>query len=120
LAIVDLVYNALDACLRKDYVEPESPAVFLRVLGSEHHGFVAIEVEDNGEGMSEEIKKRLFTPFFSTKKRLGTGMGLALTSRVIRRHGGTIEVDSESDRGTTFGVSLPVGGPPEEEKAPNG
>jgi len=120
LAIVDLVYNALDACLRKDYVEPESPAVFLRVLGSEQHGFVAIEVEDNGEGMSEEIKKRLFTPFFSTKKRLGTGMGLALTARVIRRHGGTIEVDSKSGRGTTFGVSLPVGGPPEQEKAPNG
>ena len=116
LAVLDLTANAIDACTWKDYDEPESPEVQLRLRGSESEEYVQIEVEDNGEGMTEEIEKNLFTPFFSTKKRLGTGMGLALTERIIRRHGGTIEVESELGRGTTFRVSLPVGGPLEQEK----
>jgi len=116
LAVLDLAANAIDACTWKDYDEPERPEVNLRLRGSESEDYVQIEVEDNGEGMTEEIKKNLFTPFFSTKKRLGTGMGLALTERIIRRHGGTIEVESELGRGTTFKVSLPVGGPTEQEK----
>jgi len=126
LAVLDLVANALDACAWKDYDEPERPEVTLRVRSSvreedeERREHIEIHVEDNGEGISEAIKKNLFTPFFSTKKRLGTGMGLALTSRVIRRHGGTIEVDSELGVGTTFRVSLPVGGPSEQKKGVDG
>jgi len=120
LAMLDLISNALDACTWKEYIDPERPEVSLRARLSAGDEYVEIEVEDNGDGMSEEIMKNLFTPFFSTKKRLGTGMGLALTSRVIRRHGGTIEVDSEPSRGTVFKVSLPVGGPPEQKKALDG
>lgn len=126
LALMDLVSNAFDACIWKDYEEPERPEVTLRTRGADGRAgdqrgdCIEICVDDNGEGISEGIKKNLFTPFFSTKKRLGTGMGLALTSRVIRRHGGTIEVDSELGRGTTFTVSLPVGCSPEQEKVRDG
>ena len=120
LAVLDLVSNAIDACLWKDYEEPERPEVGIRVKRSPRDGHIDIEVEDNGEGMSEGIQKNLFTPFFSTKKRLGTGMGLALTSRIIRRHGGTIEFDSELGRGTLFKVSLPVDGPPEHKEGTDG
>jgi PAS domain S-box-containing protein len=111
-AVTDLLANALDACLRKDYDDLESPEVVLEAHCSNgREADLLIEVRDNGEGMTEEIKKNIFTPFFSTKKKLGTGMGLTLTSRIIRQHGGAIEVESEPGQGTTFRVSLPVRGP---------
>lgn len=110
-AVMDLLSNALDACDQKDFGESESPEVVLRLCPSEREGYLAIEVQDNGQGMTEEIRKNIFTPFFSTKKKLGTGMGLTLTSRIIRLHGGKIEVESEPSRGTIFRVSLPVSGP---------
>ncbi len=62
---------------------------------------------------SDEVRENIFTPFFSTKKKLGTGIGLTMTSRIVRKHGGSIEVESELTRGTKFRVSLPVGGPSE-------
>ena len=69
--------------------------------------------------MTEEIRKHIFTPFFSTKKKLGTGIGLTMTSRIVRKHGGDIEVESVLARGTTFRVSLPVGGPSDQKKDPD-
>src|SRR5213078_1806636 len=63
---------------------------------------------DNGTGMSQEVKSRLFDPFFTTKGRAGTGMGLAVSFGIIRRHSGAIEVESEPGRGTTFRISLPI------------
>ena len=79
-AVMDLVCNAMDACLRKDYGDTEKPAVILSCNSTEDNQSLSIEVQDNGEGMTEEIKKNIFTPFFSTKKKLGTGVGLTLTS----------------------------------------
>jgi len=61
--------------------------------------------------MTKVILENIFTPFFSTKKKWGTGLGLALTSRVINVHGGTIDVESEPDKGTTFRIALPTHGP---------
>jgi CheY-like chemotaxis protein len=58
--------------------------------------------------MTTEVKSRLFDPFFTTKGKAGTGMGLAVSFGIIRRHNGAIEVESEQGRGTTFRVSLPV------------
>jgi PAS domain S-box-containing protein len=111
-AVTDLLANAFDACLRKDYGDLEVPEVVLRAYRSKKRdGFVMVEVRDNGEGMTEEIKKNIFTPFFSTKKKLGTGVGLTLTSRIIRQHGGESEVESELGEGTIFRFSLPVKGP---------
>jgi signal transduction histidine kinase len=72
-----------------------------------------IEIRDNGCGMNEDIKKHIFTPFFSTKKARGTGLGLAMTARIINVHGGEVSVESEPDRGTTFRIHLPIDGPGE-------
>jgi len=111
-AVTDILANSFDACLRKDYEDRESPEVVLGARcsnGNEEN--LVIEVRDNGEGMTEEVKKNIFTPFFSTKKKLGTGIGLTLTSRIIRQHGGNIAVDSKPGQGTTFKVLLPVRGP---------
>lgn len=70
---------------------------------------VEIDVADNGTGIAPEVLPRLFDPFFSTKEG-GNGLGLALTQQIVRDHGGDLRVDSAVGRGTTFTVSVPVGG----------
>ena len=58
--------------------------------------------------MSEEVRTRVFEPFFTTKANVGTGLGLSTAYATINRCGGTIEVESELDKGTTFRISLPL------------
>ena len=70
---------------------------------------VQIIVEDNGVGMSEDIRKRIFLPFFTTKDvDQGTGLGLAVVHGIISAHKGSIEVKSKVDEGTRFEIKLPV------------
>ncbi|KKK82646.1 hypothetical protein LCGC14_2801320, partial [marine sediment metagenome] len=99
-AVVDLLSNALDACLEKEYDKGETPVIEVRVDTSTRGEFLLIEVQDNGCGMSEAVKANIFAPFFSTKNKRGTGLGLALTSRVISVHGGAIRVESASNQGS--------------------
>ena len=66
-----------------------------------------VKIVDTGSGIPEESRKKLFSPFFTTKKN-GTGLGLAITYRIIENHRGTIDVASEPGRGTTFTVRIPV------------
>ena len=68
---------------------------------------VGFLVEDNGIGMTPEQLKNLFTVFFSTKGSKGTGLGLFITDKIIRQHGGTITVDSAVGRGARFGIMIP-------------
>ncbi len=70
---------------------------------------VIIRVADTGIGISEENLKRIFEPFFTTKEKgKGTGLGLSMTYGVIKRHNGTIEVQSQVNEGTEFIIKLPV------------
>ncbi len=69
---------------------------------------IEIMIGDTGSGISEDNRKKLFSPFFSTKKN-GTGLGLAITYRIIENHRGRIDVKSEQGKGTTFIVKLPIG-----------
>ena len=109
--IMDLTGNALDACSWKQYPEGESPRVTLGVRRGEVNGSVEIVVSDNGEGMTEEVRGRVFTPFFSTKEKKGTGVGLAVVARIVSSHEGKTTVESEPGKGATFRVSLPTRGP---------
>jgi two-component system nitrogen regulation sensor histidine kinase NtrY len=68
---------------------------------------VEIAVADTGHGVTQELKERLFLPYFSTKKR-GTGLGLAIVSRIIEDHRGSIRVEENQPVGTRFVVELPV------------
>src|SRR5205823_13682154 len=68
---------------------------------------VEITVADTGHGVTQELKERLFLPYFSTKKR-GTGLGLAIVSRIIEDHRGSIRVEENRPIGTRFVVELPV------------
>ena len=96
--LVNMIYNAIDAM-------PSGGEV--RVSTEETRERVVLHITDTGTGMGPEVKQRLFDPFFTTKGKAGTGMGLAVSFGIIRRHEGSIEVDSEPGRGTTFKISLP-------------
>lgn len=77
----------------------------------EQDGFVDVEVSDNGPGMSEEVLKRVFEPFYTTKPK-GTGLGLALVHKILEAHGASILINSSPNIGTKIKVSFPI------EKAP--
>jgi PAS domain S-box-containing protein len=117
--VMDLLSNALYACSWKQYEEKDAPRVILRAQPASAHGYVLIEVSDNGEGMTEEVRAKVFTPFFSTKKKAGTGMGLAVVARIVSSHGGTTTVDSEPGKGAVFHVLLPIKGPSLREEEVN-
>src|SRR5262249_46218017 len=68
---------------------------------------VEITVADTGHGVTQELKERLFLPYFSTKKR-GTGLGLAIVSRIIEDHHGSIRVEENRPVGAKFVVELPI------------
>jgi signal transduction histidine kinase len=70
-------------------------------------GQALLRVTDNGKGMSEEQVKHVFEPFFTTKKE-GTGLGLALVQQIVTEHGGHIECESASGKGSTFTIFLPL------------
>jgi signal transduction histidine kinase len=78
----------------------------LEISTRERGGFIEVEFRDNGCGMSEENLARLFEPLFTTKAR-GIGLGLPLSKKTIEAHSGSIEVESEVEKGTTFRVRLP-------------
>jgi hypothetical protein len=76
---------------------------------------IIISFKDNGLGMSPETKKKLFTPFFTTKELgEGTGLGLSLSHSIIIEHGGNIEVESEPGKGANFTIAIPIASPEEE------
>jgi len=96
--LVNVIYNAVDAM-------PTGGEIRLSALEVDDR--VILKITDTGTGMKPEVKSRLFDPFFTTKGKAGTGMGLAVSFGIIRRHDGSIEVESEPGRGTTFLIALP-------------
>jgi signal transduction histidine kinase len=100
--ILNLLTNAIDATPPGGRVEVVTRAVPER-------GQVVIEVRDSGQGIAPAARKQIFEPFFSTKPPgHGTGLGLFISSQIIRDHKGAIEVESEVGRGSVFRVVLPV------------
>jgi two-component system NtrC family sensor kinase len=72
-------------------------------------GAVEIEVADTGPGIDPDVLPRIFEPSFTTKPPgQGTGLGLAIAYRIVKDHGGTFEVKTEADKGSTFTVLLPI------------
>jgi PAS domain S-box-containing protein len=108
--LVNLVINARDALLAREAgprdlkvaVGPSDPA------RGEAEGGVVLEVEDNGTGMSEEVRARIFEPFFTTKPEgKGSGLGLATVYGIVQSHGASLALTTEPGRGTTFRIVWP-------------
>ena len=109
-AILNLMNNASYAVWHKSQEASEDyhPEISISVTTSD--GNVVITLSDNGEGMNEETKQRLFENFFTTKPvGQGTGLGMNITRDIIEnRHGGKITFDSKEGEGTTFVLCIPI------------
>jgi signal transduction histidine kinase len=100
-ALTNLIFNAVDAL-------PQGGKI---TVGTHREGDnVILKVRDTGTGMRKEVRQRCLEPFFTTKGQRGTGLGLSMVFGIVQRHGGTIDVESEFGRGTTFTLSLPAAG----------
>ena len=97
--LMNFIFNAVDAM-------PDGGTI--RIATSAKGDCVVIEITDTGKGMDEEVCKRCFEPFFSTKGDNGTGMGLAMCYGIIQRYDGFIDVESTVGEGTTIKVMLPI------------
>ncbi|KPA15302.1 ATP-binding region, ATPase-like domain protein [Candidatus Magnetomorum sp. HK-1] len=102
--LTNLVGNAIDACTFSDN-SVNRRHVWVKTY--EKDNAIIYEVEDNGCGMDYEVKKKVFTNFFTTKGLGGTGLGLLTTQKIIQEHGGNIIMDSEEGKGTIFKICLP-------------
>ncbi len=101
-AVLNLLGNAIEA------VEPKHGVVTLSSQFDPLAQLAIIEVQDNGVGIAERDLKKIFQLFFSTKGQRGTGLGLAVTNKIVEEHEGKIEVTSKLGQGTTFRIKLPM------------
>jgi PAS domain S-box-containing protein len=104
--LLNLVTNAIDACAL-DSDDDKDFAIIIRTR-QEDEG-VRFDVVDNGSGMSEQVQKKLFERFFSTKGPKGTGLGLLVTRKIVDEHRGSISFESSPGKGTTFTMRFPCG-----------
>ena len=96
---VNLIVNAVDAM-------PKGGS--LAISCRRDNARLQLKFIDDGMGMPEDVRQKIFEPFFSTKGAHGTGLGLSVSYSIIERHEGTISVSSEQDKGTTFTIDLPA------------
>jgi len=104
-AILNVVTNAIDACEKR-----EAGRVDVSIEWAPDDRLVHIVVADNGEGIAAEDIKRIFSIFESKKGSRGTGLGLAVSQKIMREHGGDIRVESTPGEGSRFYLELPVQG----------
>lgn len=98
--LINLVRNALEACASGDRIS-------VRLGQDQNSGFLRIDIADNGQGISRESLNKLFEPFFTTKKD-GTGLGLAVSKRIVEDHGGSLKINSQTGEGTIVSIYLPL------------
>ncbi len=103
-ALINILENAIDACTRND--QQKQPKIVFSVKNDEKHLFFV--VSDNGIGMDTMTRENLFSLFYSSKGREGTGLGLFLSNKIIAQHGGSISVDSKEGQGSRFSIKIPI------------
>jgi signal transduction histidine kinase len=97
--LTNLLLNARDAMPHGGCVEIRTEA--------DREAWVGLTIADTGEGMPAEAVAKIWEPFYTTKQ-FGTGLGLSVSHKIIREHGGTVSVNSSLGNGTTFTIALPV------------
>jgi two-component system, NtrC family, sensor histidine kinase HydH len=99
-AFLNILINAMDAM-------PEGGTIRIDIASGEQQGSVLIIFKDNGEGIQERLKEKIWDPFFTTKEK-GTGLGLGIVKKIIELHNGIIRTDSQPDMGACVTIELPV------------
>lgn len=103
--LFNLVQNAADS-IGRDGVITLRARRETRHLSDRETKVVILEVTDTGKGIPSEVENRLFDPFFTTKDN-GTGLGLSIAARIVQKHGGQLQYQTQVNHGTTFGIVLP-------------
>ncbi|HWW00011.1 MAG TPA: ATP-binding protein [Candidatus Acidoferrum sp.] len=103
--LINLIQNAADSIGHNGTVTLRT-RMSVRRLAERAVQAVVLEVSDTGKGMTPEVERRLFDPFFTTKDA-GTGLGLSIAARIVEKHGGSLQYQTQVNRGTTFGIVLP-------------
>ncbi len=107
--LFNLVANARDAINEKNDLRPVREGGLIVIRSYESNGRIVLEVRDNGAGIPEAVRDKIFEPFFSTKETShDMGLGLAITYGIVKDYGGDIQVQSREGEGTTFILSFPV------------
>jgi two-component system NtrC family sensor kinase len=105
----NLMVNAAQAIEDRLKADPTGPRGTIRIGSRIERDCLLMDFEDNGGGMSEEVRSKLFTPFFTTKDReRGTGLGMGICLGILEEHGGRLLVESTIGKGSVFSVSLPL------------
>jgi signal transduction histidine kinase len=106
---INLVSNAIDAMDEKDNrpeISNKEKRLTIKSFAENEH--VCVKVTDTGIGMSEEVKNKIFEPFYTTKKvGKGTGLGVSISYGIVKDYRGDIEIESEVGKGTTFIIKFP-------------
>ncbi len=103
-ALINFLENAVDACSSDTAKNQHYIKFNIFLKGTDQ---VCFEIKDNGMGMDQETKEKMFTLFFSSKGSKGTGLGLFVSNHVIRQHGGTVSVESSVKKGSRFEICIP-------------
>ena len=103
--LINLIQNAAESIGRDGTITLRARSTLMPLAGHASP-VVILEVIDTGKGIPLKVQERLFDPFFTTKEA-GTGLGLSIAARIVEKHGGALQYQTEVDRGTTFGIVLP-------------
>ena len=108
--VLNVITNACYAVWKKSESAPADYQPEVNVSVTLNNNQIVISMADNGEGMTEEVKQRLFENFFTTKPvGQGTGLGMAITRDIIEnKHGGKLSFESTEGKGTTFTLTIPI------------
>jgi len=103
---LNLFLNAIQAMPNGGELKIEASPTISDPLKGFNQNYVRIVISDTGRGIPSQIVHKIFDPFFTTKPK-GIGLGLSITYQIIKKHGGTIKVESEWEKGTSFVINLP-------------
>ncbi len=102
-----VLINLLDNAVEATNEDGEIQISINTACEADDRTMVVVRVRDSGQGMPQDVRERIFEPFYTTKEN-GTGLGLCIAVQIMARHGGRLVLESSTERGTAFAVWIPI------------